>query len=104
MLSSDVQDLYNVLGALELLIDEEMRPGVLLPTSIVNLERVVRNCNSVFAEIKTRLQEFQEEWRHGQCKDWEKLKWTFRKHVWEELRKRLTEQKLSLSLAISVAN
>ena len=55
-------------------------------------------------EIDSRLQELQIEEKHRRSKAWNRLKWTFKKDVWEDLRERLAQCKLTLNLVISVAN
>lgn len=103
MIVNDLDALHKVLATLEaLLTDSELFRGVVLPADAINLEDVLRDCTSVFAEIEGRLKEVQGE--QGYYLSFEELKWAFKKENWEELKERLGEHKLILNLVVSVAN
>ena len=106
-ISSDLEHFYLVLGTIEsLLDDEELSAGMVQQQQAqsVNLCKVLEDCMSVFKDFTTIIHEYQAHDKDSAPGAWQRLKWTFKEQEVKGLKKQLVDRKITLSLALNVAN
>ena len=104
---SDLGDFYKVLGTLQALLeDEETMGGVVQPMTSINLQNVLNNSVTIFKELAALIKPFEEQGQGGSTAltPWQRVKWVFGEKERLELRKMLIGNKITLNLAISIAN
>lgn len=104
-ISSDLEDYYKVLGTLQALLgDDETATGVVQPVTSVNIQSVLNNAVGIFKESSVLVHQLDEEGRSAGLSAWQRFKWIFRWREILELREMLIGNKITLSVAISIAN
>ena len=104
-ISSDLQDFYLVLGTIQALLDDEdFAAGLVQHAQSVNLCKVLKDCVAVFREFSTIVSEYQASNKYSAIGTWQRMKWTFKESEIKALRSDLNGCKVTLNLAISVAN
>lgn len=109
LLLSDLEDLCLVLDTLQALFnDDEFSVGSSesIPrfATFKNLATVLENCLSIFSDIRTIVQDYKSQGTSADFGTWKRLQWTFKEKVIEGYRKDLVTHKMTLNIAISVAN
>ena len=105
IIGNDLKDFYRVLGTLQALLDdEESAAGVVQSATSENLSRVLESSMSIFADINGLIGDFSSRGSSTEVKLWRRVRWTFKEKEVGELRRNLTAHKITLNLAISVAN
>ncbi|KAG7102580.1 hypothetical protein HYQ45_014458 [Verticillium longisporum] len=108
-LSADLKAFVSVLGTLQGYLDhEDTKQGVLHPGTVDELSDVLEDCIQVFTELNQQLNKD----LHGsgdasvaaKMSTWRRLRLSFRDKDFEELRTKLAARKLTLTVAVSVAN
>lgn len=104
-ISGDLEDFYCVLGTIQAILDDpDSAPGLLLPTTSENLTRVLKNSLTVFSDVSMIIQSYTTQGNAVNVSAWQRLKWTFKEKEIDDLRKSLLAHKMTLNMAISVAN
>ena len=109
ILVSDLEDFYLVLGTLQALLnDEETSQGVTQPATSSNLSKVVTDCIAVFNGISCIVNEYQDLSKAPKSKSasrtWRRVRWTFKEKEIERMKRNLVACKVTLNMAVSVAN
>ena len=105
VIGKDLQDFYRILGTLQALLDDgESTAGIVQSATSENLSRVLENSISIFADINKIVSDFSSHGSSTEVKLWRRIRWTFKDKEVGELRRNLTAHKITLNLAISVAN
>lgn len=106
LLSRDLKDLDLILDTLQALFkDDEFSVGS--PASLSqfeNLAPVLQNCSSIFSGIQTIVDGYKSQGTSADLGTWKRLQWTFKEKEIEGYRKDLVTHKMTLNIAISVAN
>jgi len=104
-ISQDLEDFYTILGTLKgYLDDDDLSSGVLHNATSENLEAVLRNSINIFMEISQVLVMYKARGGFGNISRWRRIKFSFMKDEVEGLRNNLAAHKMTLNMAISVAN
>ncbi|KAM0611073.1 hypothetical protein ACHAP1_001551 [Verticillium nonalfalfae] len=108
-LSADLKGFVSVLGTLQGYLDhEDTRQGVLHPGTVDELSDVLEDCIQVFTELSQQLNKdlngSGEASADAKMSTWRRLRLSFRDKDFEELRAKLAARKLTLTVAVSVAN
>jgi len=104
-ISVDLEDFYTILGTLKgYLEDDDFSSGVLHGAAAENLESVLRNSINIFMEISRVLALYKARGGYGNISQWRKIKFSFMKDDVDALRNHLAAHKMTLNMAISVAN
>lgn len=102
---SDLEDFYRVLGTIQAILDDEdSAQGILQPPSSHNLTKVLKNSLVVFSDISALLKSYSKQGNAVNASTWQRMEWTFKEKDVEDLRKTLLAHKMTLNMAISVAN
>jgi Fungal N-terminal domain of STAND proteins len=102
---SDLEDFCNVLGTLQALLhDEETAAGIVQPVTSINLQNVLKTSIGIFKELSCLIKPLDEQGRSISLVAWQRFKWIFRERETLELRKMLITNKITLNVAISIAN
>jgi Fungal N-terminal domain of STAND proteins len=104
-ISIDLEDFYTILGTLKgYLDDDDLSSGVLHHATSENLESVLKNSINIFKDISRVLALYNARGGSGNISQWRKIKFSFMKDEVEALRNSLAAYKMTLNMAISVAN
>ncbi|PNH35267.1 hypothetical protein VD0002_g914 [Verticillium dahliae] len=108
-LSADLKGFVSVLGTLQGYLDhEDTKQGVLHPGTVDELADVLEDCIRVFTELNQQLNRdlngSGEASVDAKMSAWRRLRLSFRDKDFEELRAKLAARKLTLTVAVSVAN
>ena len=106
-ISNDLQDFYLVLGTIQTLLDdEELSSGIVQhqQAQSVDLCKVLEDCVSVFKDFNAIIHEYQAHDKDSAPGAWQRLKWTFKESEIKGLQKRLVDCKITLHLAVFMAN
>lgn len=104
-ISNDLEDFYIVLGTLKgYLEDEDLSQGVLHPSTSDSLESVLENSVKIFTELNGMMLEYRARGGFGDISKWRSIKYTFMTTEVESMRAHLAAHKLTLNMAISLAN
>jgi hypothetical protein len=101
----DLEDFYTTLGILQgYLTDEEFCVGAIHSSNKTNLESAVKNCLWTFEKINTLVNSFKAKPGSTDISIWRKIRYLFLSAEAERLSKELCAHKLTISMAISLAN
>lgn len=101
----DLEDFYVTLGILQgYLIDEEFCVGAIHSSNKTNLESAVKSCLWTFEKINTLVNSFKAKPGSTDISIWRKIRYLFLSAEAERLSKKLCAHKLTISMAISLAN
>ena len=104
-MSCDLEDFYLVLGTIQAILDDkDSAQGILQPMTSENLVGVLKNSMVVFSDISAIVKSYTTQGNSVDSSRWQRLKWTFKEKDVEDLRKTLLAHKMTLNMAISVAN
>ena len=104
-MSSDLEDLYLILSTIQALLDDnDCAAGVLHPITSDSLQKVLENCLAVFVDVSNIINEYKAKCTLAEIGAWSRFKWTFKEKEVDSLRANLRANKLTLNMAISVAN
>lgn len=106
LLSRDLKDLCIILDTLQALFnDNEFLVGSLASLSrFEDLEPVRDICMSILNDIRTMVDGYKSQGTSADLGTWKRLQWTFKEKEIEGYRKDLVTHKMTLNIAISVAN
>ena len=104
-ISCDLEDFYLVLGTIQAIADDkDSAQGILQPMTSENLIGVLKNSLVVFSDISAIVNSYTIQGNSVSSSKWQRLKWSFKEKDVEDLRKTLLAHKMTLNMAISVAN
>ena len=104
-ISNDLQDFYLVLGTVQTLLDdEEFSAGIVQQAQSSNLCKVLDDCILVFKDFNAIICEYQAHDNGSATGTWQCLKWIFKESEIKGLQHHLVACKITLNLAISMAN
>ncbi|KAH8651780.1 hypothetical protein BGZ61DRAFT_541924 [Ilyonectria robusta] len=104
-ISMDLEDFYTILGTLKgYLDDDDLSSGVSHHATSENLEMALKNSITIFKDISKALALYNPRDGSGKISQWRKIEFSFMKDEIEALRNSLAANKLTLNMAISVAN
>jgi hypothetical protein len=104
-ITNDLEDFYSILGTLMgYLEDEELSAGLIHSASRTNIDSALENCLSIFTRINIAIKSFEARGRTGAIGSWHKIKYSFMKDEIEGLGRELCAYKMTLNMAISLAN
>ena len=104
-ISNDLQDFYLVLGTMQTLLDdEEFSAGIVRQAQSANLCKVLEDCILVFKDFNTIICEYQAHDKGSATGTWQRLKWAFKESEIQGFQHHLVAYKITLNLAISMAN
>jgi hypothetical protein len=103
--SSDLKDFYNILGTIQVYLDDkELTQGLLHTQSCDNLQSILANCVSVLRDFDKIVSGYIKAGRESSVTRWQKISWTWKLADVDSLRRHLSDHKASLSVAIGMAN
>ncbi|KAF8847318.1 hypothetical protein BDZ45DRAFT_342749 [Acephala macrosclerotiorum] len=104
-ISNDLEDFYIILGTLKgYLEDEDLSQGVLHPSTSNSLGSVLENSVKIFTELNGMVLIYRARGGFGDIGKWRSIKYTFMSAEVESMRAHLAAHKLTLNMAISLAN
>ncbi|KAL6716718.1 hypothetical protein ACLMJK_006286 [Lecanora helva] len=104
-LSKDLEDFYLVLGSIQAIIDDGQSEWGMLDSAASNsLDAVLRSSIEIFSDINTTLKPCTIKGQSMGLSAWKRLKWSFKEKEIERVRMRLLDNKMTLNMAVSVAN
>ena len=105
VLSRDLEDFYLVLGTLQSILDSrESTQGMLRAVTTQSLERALQDSVGVFSDINIVVGNPTKKGNVINYPVWKRIKRTFKEKEVVNLRKMLLDHKMTLNMAISVAN
>ena len=105
-IANDLEDFYQVLGTLQTILEEgDFRARMIEPVILDQLSQVLQRCLEIFKVMTLIIAEYDHRNRSiiG-LHVWKRIKWDFKEKEVEEARKELSQCKLTLNMALSVAN
>lgn len=103
--SLDLKSFYSLLGTIQTYLDdEELTHGLLHEQTCGSIQEVLTNCVSILQEFEKIVAGYVNAGRPFNVGRWQKVSWTWKFSDVENLREHLSHHKLTLSLAISMAN
>ncbi|KAL8828279.1 MAG: hypothetical protein Q9191_002674 [Dirinaria sp. TL-2023a] len=104
-LSSDLEGFYLVLGTLQTVLQDEASSGAMVERVMSEgLSKALRDSMDVFKKISAVVGKYQAPDSTSPPGTLQKAKWTFDEKKLADLRRELSECKVTLNIAISVAN
>lgn len=109
VLLSDLEDLCLVLDTLQALFNDDefsvgSSPSDPRSATFHNLATVLKNCLTIFGDIQAIVQNYRSQGTLSDLGTWKSFKWTFKEKEMEGYRRDLVNHKMTLNIAISVAN
>lgn len=104
-ISGHLHDFYLVLGTIQAILDDDdSAKGILQPATSETLQKVLKSSLAVFADISALIKPYSHQVNKVDASKWGRLKWTFKEKDVEDLRRTLLAHKMTLNMAIAVAN
>jgi len=104
-LSSELEGFYLVLGTLQAVLQDEVSSAAAVEQVMSDgLSRTLKGSMEIFKEITAVIGTFKAPEPKAPPGAWRKAKWTFKEKTIADLRKELLERKMTLNIAICVAN
>ncbi|MCJ1266405.1 Ubiquitin [Lobaria immixta] len=109
VLLNDLEDLCLVLDTLQALFNDDefsvgSSPSDPRSATFHNLATVLKNCLTIFGDIQAIVQNYRSQGTLIDLGIWKNFKWTFKEKEMEGYRRDLVNHKMTLNIAISVAN
>ena len=105
-IANDLEDFYHLLGTLQAVLDEEdSAAGIIEPAMSGHLSQALKHCLEVLKTTNLIIAEYDDRDRSiVGLHLWKRVKWTFKEKEIDDVRKELAQCKMTLNMAVSVAN
>jgi hypothetical protein len=103
--SQDLKAFYSLLGTIQAYLDdEELTRGLLHEQTCGSIQEILVNCVGILRQFEDIVTEYIKAGRLPNLTRWQKVSWTWKVKDVENLRQHLSDHKMSLGLAIAMAN